>query len=399
MLNDPIEEIKSRLDVKDVIADYVRLEKNGSNYRALCPFHKEKTPSFVVSPARQIWHCFGCSEGGDIFTFVEKIEGADFPEALRILGRKAGVEIKRQDPRIRSEKNKSVQVCELAALYFQRQLESKNGQIILKYLKDRGVSQNSIEEFKIGYAPFNSKSLIQFLNDRGYSFGDMEKAGIAFHRRENNESVSRYVGRVIFPIFNAEGSVVAFGARKLTEDIYKEMGKEYREDSAKYINTPQTNIYDKSSILYGLDKAKISIRQEDACVIMEGYTDVVMAHQYGYKNVVSASGTALTENQLHLISRFTNNIFTAFDMDAAGDNATKRGLGLAQTMGFNVKVISMKDGYDPAEIIKENPGEWEDAVKGAQSITEFYFTGAFSSYDPDKAEGKRDIGKMLAPVL
>ncbi|MEX2145086.1 MAG: DNA primase [Candidatus Spechtbacterales bacterium] len=399
MLNDPVEEIKSRLDVKDVIQEYVKLEKNGSNYRALCPFHKEKTPSFMVSPSRQLWRCFGCSEGGDMFTFVEKMEGADFPEALRILAKKAGVEVKKQDPRIKSEKNKSIQICELAAKYFHGQLDSKNGQIIFQYLKDRGISQNSIDEFKIGYAPFNAKSLIQFLNERGYSFNELTAAGVAFWRQERNEYISRYAGRIIFPISNAEGSIVAFGARKLTEDISKKIGKEYREDSAKYINTPQTNIYDKSKILYGLDKAKIPIRQEKSCVIMEGYTDVIMAHQYGYKNAVSASGTALTENQLRLISRFTDNIFTAFDMDAAGDSATKRGLGLAQNMGFNVKVVSMKTGYDPADMIKENREHWSKAIKNAKPMTEFYFSRAFSSYDSSTPDGKREIGKMIVPVL
>lgn len=399
MPSDSVEEIKNRLNVKDVIQEYVRLEKNGSNHRALCPFHKEKTPSFFVSSTRQIWHCFGCGEGGDIFTFVQKMEGADFPEALRILAKKAGVEIKRQDPRIRSEKNKSSQICELAAKYFQRQLESKNGQIILQYLKGRGISEKSIEEFKIGYAPFNSESLIQFLNKGGYSFLEIEKAGIAYHRRERNVYVSRYAGRIIFPIFNLEGSAVAFGARKLTKEICEKIGKEYQENIAKYINTPQTNIYDKSRILYGLDKAKIGIRQEDTCIVMEGYTDVVLAHQYGYKNVVSASGTALTEDQLRIINRFTDNILTAFDKDTAGDNATRRGLGLAQNMGFNVKIIPMKEGYDPADVIKEDSKKWDKAVKNAQSVIEFYFARAFSLHDSSSPEGKREIGKILAPIL
>ncbi|MDX1608067.1 MAG: DNA primase [Candidatus Spechtbacterales bacterium] len=399
MPQDPVEEIKNRLDIKEVVGDYIRLEKSGINYKALCPFHKEKTPSFFVSPTRQMWRCFGCGVGGDMFTFIEQIEGSDFPEALKLLAKKAGVEIKRMDPKIYSEKNKSLEICELTAKFFNYQLESKNGKLIKQYLKKRGITKDSIDIFKLGYAPVNSKGLIKFLKDKGYSYSDMEKAGIVFKLQSSGRYVGRYGGRIIFPISNTAGHIVGFGARKLTEDLAKKMERELKEDSAKYINTPQTNIYDKSKILYGLDKAKIAIRQNDRCIVVEGYTDVILAHQNGYQNVVASSGTALTQYQLNLIQRFTDNLYTCFDMDAAGDMATRRGIDLAQNIGFDVRIIALNGGKDPAEVIAEDKKGWEGAVKNAKSITQFYFDSAIAQHDKTTPEGKRKIAAQLTPII
>ena len=398
-MQDPVDEIKNRLDVKDVISDYIKLEKSGVNFKARCPFHQERTPSFFVSPPRQIWRCFGCSEGGDMFTFVEKIDGVDFREALQRLGQKAGVEVRAQNPKIKSEKNKSLEICDLASKYFNHQLESKNGKLIVKYFKSRGIKENTIEEFRLGYAPIKSQSLIKFLRERGYDYRDMERAGITFKSDLSGDWLTRFRGRIIFPIFNTTGSVVGFGARKLVDELAKEMGRIVKSESAKYINSPQTNIYDKSNILYGLDKAKMAIRQNDACVVVEGYTDVILLYQAGYKNVVASSGTALTESQLNLIGRFTKNLLTSFDMDAAGDSATRRGIDLAQNVGFDVKVITLDEGKDPADIIAQEPKKWEDAIKNAKSITQFYFDSAFKEFDVATGSGKREIGHMLAPII
>lgn len=304
-MQDPVDEIKNRLDVKDVILDYIKLEKSGVNFKARCPFHQEKTPSFFVSPSRQIWRCFGCGEGGDMFTFVEKIDGVDFREALARLGQKAGVEIKNQDPKIKSEKNKSLEICELVAKYFHHQLESKNGKFIMEYFKKRGIKEEAVEKFCLGYAPIRSQGLIKFLREREYNYHDMERAGIAFRSSLSGDWFTRFGGRIVFPIFSINGNVVGFGARKLTDELAKQVGRIIKLDSAKYINSPQTNIYNKSGILYGLDKAKMAIRQNDTCVVVEGYTDVILAHQGGYKNVIASSGTALSEGQLNLIGRFT----------------------------------------------------------------------------------------------
>lgn len=397
---DPVEEIKNRLDIKEVISDYIRVEKSGINYRALCPFHQEKTPSFFISPTRQIWRCFGCGVGGDMFTFIQQIEGAEFPEALQLLAKKAGVEVRRQDPKVYSAKNKSLQICELAAKYFRYNLqESTNGQKVVEYLKGRGIDEKGSEEFMLGYAPASSKKLLELFKNKGYSLADAADAGVLFHLERSGEYVSRYRDRIIFPIFNTNGNVTAFGARKLPPELAEAMGKEVADDAAKYINSPQTNIYDKSKILYGLDRAKIAIRQNDACVIVEGYTDVILAHQAGFRNVVASSGTALTENQLDLIGRFTKNILTSFDMDAAGDSATRRGIDIAQSMGFNVMVIALESGSDPADIIAKEPKKWEEALKDTKSITQFYFDSAFGKFDAKTPEGKREIARELAPLL
>src|SRR3989338_11208052 len=396
---DPVEEIKNKLDIKDVVADYIKLDKSGVNFKARCPFHQEKTPSFFVSSQRQLWRCFGCGEGGDIFTFIERIEGVDFKDALQRLEQKAGVEITRQNPKERTEKNKSKEICDLASKYFHHQLESKNGKIVKEYLKSRGINENSIEEFNLGYAPIRSKGLLEFLKEKGFDYQDIAKAGIAFKSDISEDWLTRFRSRVIFPIFNTQGEIVGFGARKLTDELAEKIGRKLEKDSAKYINSPQTNIYDKSSILYGLDKAKMAIRQKDECIVVEGYTDVILAHQEGYKNVVAASGTSLTEQQLNLISRFSKNLVTSFDMDIAGDSATRRGINLAQSLGFNVKVLSLSQGKDPADIIVENKKEWDNALQNTKSIMQFYTDSAFERFDPKTAEVKREIGKMLAPLV
>ena len=399
MQKDSVQEIKEKLDLKDVVADYVQLQKRGVNYAARCPFHNEKTPSFFVSPARQVWRCFGCGEGGDHFTFIEKIEGVEFAEALRMLASKSGVEIRRQDPKIRSEKSRSLEINELAAKYFNAQLNSKNGQKIKEYLTGRGINVKSIDNFQIGYAPHNGRLLIKFLTERGYEPHEIEKAGLSFALRKSGEHVCRFRGRIIFPIFNAHGDVVGFGGRILTDELAKKLKKEVPQDTGKYINTPQTHIYDKSNILYGLHLAKMPIRKRDAAVVVEGYTDAILAHQEGCDNVVAASGTALTEGQLNLLGRFSKNLFTAFDMDIAGDTATKRGIDLAQNLGYNIKVVTLPNGKDPAEVIQKDPQIWKQQLEKAQNVVEFYYNGALAKYDVASAEGKRQIGATLAPVI
>ena len=396
---DPVDQIKNKLDIKDVIANYIKLEKSGVNLKARCPFHQERTPSFFVSPSRQIWRCFGCGEGGDIFTFIEKIEGVDFVDALQRLGQKAGVDVKKQDPKIRNQKNKSLEICDLVSKYFHRQLESKNGELVVEYFASRGINKQSIEDFRLGYAPVKSDNLITFLRKKNYEHLDMERAGVAFKSDISGDWLTRFRSRIIFPISSVAGDVVGFGARSLTEELALKMNRKVKFDTAKYINSPQTNIYDKSNILYGLNEAKIAIRQQDVCIVVEGYTDVILAHQEGFKNVVAASGTSLTAGQLDLISRFTKNLITSFDMDIAGDSATKRGIDLAQNMGFDVKVLILEEGKDPADVIFEDKNKWEEALKNTKSIMQFYFDGAFDRFDSSSAEGKREIGKILSPLI
>jgi len=388
----PVDEIKNRLNIVEVIGGYIKLQKAGQNFKALCPFHSEKTPSFFVSPARQIWHCFGgCSEGGDIFKFVMKIEGVEFGDALRLLSQKAGVELKKQDPKIKSERQRLYEICEIATNFFEKQLEqSKIGQSAKKYLLGRKISEDSLKKWRLGYAPNVWQGLSDFLNSQGYSQEEIKKAGLGLSS-ERGSFYDRFRGRIIFPIFDLNSKVVGFTGR-----VFKEKNN---VEVAKYINTPQSLLYDKSRILYGLDKAKVEIRRKDVCILVEGNTDVIMVFQHGFENVVATSGTALTFYQLNILKRYSDNLLIAFDMDAAGQTATKRGIDLAQSQGFNIKVIELPEGKDPAEIIAENPEKWKKALDSAKTILDFYFHSAFLGKDTKNPEAKKEIAKILLPVI
>ncbi|HUW71734.1 MAG TPA: DNA primase [Candidatus Humimicrobiaceae bacterium] len=390
-----IDEIRNRLDIIEVIGSYIKLQKAGVNFRALCPFHSEKKPSFFVSPSRQIWHCFGgCAEGGDIFKFVMKIEGVEFGDALRILAQKAGVELRPRTPesiKWQTERQRLYEICELATKFFEKQLEkSKAGKEAKKYLLGRGISEDSIKRWRLGYAPDVWQGLSDFLSSQNYSEKEVEKAGLGL-ASERGSFYDRFRGRIIFPIFDLNSQIVGFGGR-----VFKEKDK---KEVAKYVNTPNTLLYDKSRILYGLDRAKVEIRKKDACILVEGYTDVIMAHQAGTQNIVATSGTALAPYQLKIIKRYSENLILGFDMDIAGDSATKRGIGLAQNFGFNLKVTRLPEGKDAADIIFKNPKEWEKSLENPKSILEFYFQSAFSGRDPETPEGKKEISKILLPVL
>ncbi|MFH1392536.1 MAG: CHC2 zinc finger domain-containing protein [bacterium] len=352
---DPINEIKSRIDIVDLISGYTKLTKAGANYKALCPFHSEKTPSFIVSPSKQIWHCFGsCSEGGDIFKFIMKIEGFEFPDALRFLADRAGVALTKQDPKLKTERARLYEFHERAADYFERCLGAAEKP--LKYLKQRGLTKKIVKEFRLGYAPANTKALGQFKN------------------------------RIIFPICDLNGQVVGFTARVLDKSL------------PKYINSPDSLVYKKSLILFGLDKAKQAIREKNLCVLVEGNMDVIMSHQAGVKNAVASSGSALSANQLKIIRRYTNNLVLAFDSDSAGGKATKRTIDLALEQEMKVKVIALKD-KDPADLIKRNKQEWQKAIKKAKLIMRYYFNDAFKEFDAKKLEGKKEIAGALLPLI
>ncbi|MDO8435977.1 MAG: DNA primase [bacterium] len=394
-MQNPIEEIKNRLDIVEVIGSYIKLQKAGANYRAVCPFHSEKKPSFFVSPARQIWHCFGgCSKGGNVFGFVMEIEGVEFGDALRILAQKAGVELKRQTKEYsewKSERERLYEICELAARFFEKQLEeSKVGGEAKKYLLERGIKEESLKKWRVGYAPDVWQGLSDFLTSRSYQKEEVEKAGLGL-TSEKGSFYDRFRGRIIFPIFDINSQIIGFGGR-----VFKDKDK---GEIAKYVNTPQTLLYDKSRTLYGLDKAKLAIRKQDACVLVEGYTDLIMVSQTGSENVVATSGTALTSFQLKILKRYSENLITAFDMDIAGDAATKRGIDLAQSQGFNVKVITLPDGFDPADFVLKFPEQWEEKIKSAKSILDFYFETTFSKFDRETSEGKREISKILLSVI
>ena len=392
----PVEQIKQKLDIIEVIGEYIRLAKAGRNYKARCPFHSERTPSFTVSQERQIWHCFGCGLGGDIFAFVKQIEGVEFPDALRILARKAGVVLKRQDPQVQSQKKRLYDVCELAAKFYSVQLEkSISGKPAQKYLLERGLQPQTIRTWRLGWAPDDWQALSDFLKKRGYKEQEILQSGLVVQKDPStgsgysSEYHDRFRSRIMFPIFDTQGQVVGFAGR-----IF---GKE-DADVGKYINTPQTPLYDKSFILYGLNFAKLELRQKNSCIFVEGNLDVIMSHQAGTINTVASSGTALTEEHLKIIKRYTDNLIFAFDTDTAGVAATQRSIDMALKQDFIVKIAILGE-KDPADLIKKGPAQWLQAIERAQSVMDFYFASTFAKFNSQTLEGRREIKKVMLPAM
>lgn len=399
MADSQIEEIKNKLNILDIIGSYVKLTKTGINHRGICPFHSEKSPSFFVSPNRQMWHCFGCGSGSSVFDFIMKIEGIEFGDALRILANKAGVELKRENPQLRTERQRLYEICELACRFFEKQLESGIGREAEEYLLGRDIAKESIKKWRLGYSPDTWNGLSDFLIGKGFKREEVVKAGLAIQKENpsaslragKTDSYDRFRGRIIFPVFDLNSQVVGFGGRIFKQNL---------NEIAKYINTPQTLLYDKSGILYGLNNAKLPIRKKNQCVVTEGYTDVIMCHQAGFENTVAASGTALTNQHLNILKRYSDSLILAFDMDVAGDSATKRGINMAQEQGFNIKIIEtyLKDS-DPADIILKDAKLWETVVNQAKTIMDYYFGSAFAGLDAKSPEGKKEIGKIILPAI
>jgi len=357
-----VEQIKSKLDIVELIQEYLPLKQAGTNFKGLCPFHNEKTPSFMVSRDKQFFKCFGCGEGGDIFTFLQKIENIEFPEALKILADKAGVilEHKTYQPETENLKTRLYYLMEQAISFYERTLTLPAGTTAARYLvHTRKMKPETIKEFRLGYAPDQWEALGQFLKSRGFNETEIHQSGLVVDRTTPAQYgglnyYDRFRDRITFPIFNPHGSPVGLTARAMK-----------KEEAAKYINTPQTIIYNKSQVLYGLDKAKNFIRKENLAVLVEGNMDVIASFQAGVKNVVCSSGTALTAEQINLIKRYTNNVALCFDADSAGQNAAERGVGLMWQLGMNVKVVLLPVGIkDPDELISKDPKNW------AQLITE-----------------------------
>ena len=421
MLNSQVDEIKNRLDIVEVLSGYIKLQKAGANFRASCPFHSEKIPSFMVSPSRQIWHCFGCGAGGDIFGFVMKIENLEFPEALKILADKAGVVLRREDPKLRSEKTRLLEICAAAAKFFEFCLHEKDfGKPVLEYLRNRGLKEETIREFRVGFAPDSWNSLLRFLMSRGYKGEEIEKAGLViksdpssargFGGQEKTVSrhyYDRFRSRIMFPICDSNGRMVGFSGRifQLRPSGYTGQVKG-KEDEAKYVNTPATSLYDKSRILYGLDKSKNDIRKAGCCFLVEGQMDLIMAWQDGVRNIAATSGTALTSEHLNIIKRYADNLIFGFDMDEAGQTATSRGIDLAMAGGLNVKIIVLEQGKDPADFVRERPGGLKTVLESARPIMDYYFERAFRKHDFGSGTGiapgleeKKEIAAFLLPQI
>ena len=416
-MEDNVSKIKDRLDVVDVLSGYMQLKKAGINFKGRCPFHNEKTPSFFVSPERQIWHCFGCQKGGDFIEFVKEIESVEFPEALRILAAKAGVELERFQPKVGESvdaKQKLYEITELATKFFEKQFQSSAGKEALAYLHDRGLTDETIIEFRLGWAPNDWESLSTYLQTRGYQEKEIVDAGLAIKRstESGREGVyDRFRSRIMFPIFEVTGQVVGFTARVFTAPLAKDGSRQAHSGDnpidqeahvvAKYVNTPQTLIYDKSRVLYGLSKAKLDIKKSDRCILVEGNMDALMSYQAGVRNVVASSGTALTPTHLRLLQRYTKNLGFCFDTDQAGAMATRRGIGLALAQQFNISILEIKDPEckDPADYVKKYGPRWSEVATGAKPVIDYYFDRARSSYNPTSAESKKQIIYAVAPFI
>lgn len=419
-MSSPVEQIKERLDLVELVGSYIKLEKSGSNYRAVCPFHSEKTPSFFVSPARQIWHCFGCNAGGDHFKFVMDIDGLEFPEALRLLADKAGVELKRQDPKLRSERLRLLKLMDEATSFFEENLkeESKVGE----YLKSRGMEGEIAKRFRVGFAKDSWDSLLKHLLGKRYKYGEIEKVGLVISKSDDKRYASgdlryydRFRSRIMFPIFDFSGRPVGFSGRifsshgsssSMTSSTKDSEGNRFRShtaveeniEPAKYINSPQTILYDKSKILYGFDKAKTEIRKQNACVLVEGQMDLIMSHQAGVKNAVALSGTALTPVQIKFIKRLADTLVTSLDMDEAGMRATERSIGLALDSGLEVRAVPLPEGKDPADIIAQDKTKWQNLVAGAKPIISFYLDFLHSKIT-DGRKLKQEVEKIVLPYV
>ena len=416
-MEDNVSKIKDRLDVVEVLSGYMKLQKAGINYKGRCPFHNEKTPSFFVSPERQIWHCFGCAKGGDMFEFVKEIESVEFREALKILASKAGIELEQFQPKPGESvdaKQKLYEITELATKFFEKQFQSSSGKEALAYLRERGLTDATIAEFRLGWAPNDWESLSVYLQTQGYQEKDIVEAGMAIKRsaESGREGIyDRFRSRIMFPIFEVAGQVVGFTARVFEPSSAKsgQLGlAKSGESMAKYVNTPQTLIYDKSRVLYGLSKAKIDIKKSDRCILVEGNMDALMSYQVGVRNVVASSGTALTPAHLRLLQRYTKNLGFCFDMDQAGAMATRRGIGLALAQQFNISILEIKDPEckDPADYIRKyarlSDGQgpkWSEVADGAKPVIDYYFDRARSSYNPTSVESKKQIISAVAPFV
>lgn len=388
--------IKDRIDIVQLIQEYLPLKKAGANWKAPCPFHHEKSPSFMVHPEKQIFHCFGCQKGGDIFTFIEEIEGMDFPEALKFLADRAGVKLQNnfQSEVQKSQKNRILEINTKAAYFYHRfLLDMPGAKGAREYLDGRALKAETIEKWQVGFVPDQWELLTQYLLKKGFSIDDIVASGLTIKRDGANVKTGqgfydRFRGRVMFPLCDAHGNVVGFTGRVLVET---------ENSGGKYVNTPQTLVYDKSRVLFGLDKAKTEIKSKDQAVVVEGQMDVIACHQAGMKNVIAASGTALTPEQVKLIKRYSSNITMAFDADSAGQNAARRGIDIAMQEGANIKVIKIPEGAgkDADECIKKDPQVWFEAVNKAIGVMDWHFSSALLNINRRDPKEKQRVANML----
>ena len=393
----PSDEIKQKIDIVDFIREYIPVKAVGANFQALCPFHGEKTPSFVISPEKQIWHCFGCGKGGDVFSFLMEMEGLGFAEAVRELAPKAGVTLRNDNPETYSKRNRLLDIMALSVKYYHHVLGTKTGEKALAYLTKRGLTPEIIEEWQIGYSPDSWDSLSSFLaarplSGKKYLSAEILEAGLVVKKEgTTNRYYDRFRDRIMFPVYDVTGNPIAYSARINPEIVNDKVGK--------YINSPQGPIYDKSRVLFGLDKAKSYIKSKDLAIVVEGQMDVITCHQFGFKNAVASSGTALTTEQVALLKRYTNNIALCFDADAAGQLAADRGIKEAMAAEMNIRVIIIPNGKDPDDALRQDASLFEIAVNEAKPMMEYYFDKVIAGLDLQLVDNKKEVAKKMLAMI
>ncbi len=391
-----INDILDRIDIVELISGYIPLKRAGRNFKTLCPFHHEKTPSFMVNPTRQIYHCFGCNAGGNAYSFLMKYERLEFPEAVEMLAKKVGVQL----PIVSSESslkesnlNKQLyqqlyQANELASIYYHKLLETEEGKRGLFYLRKRGLKDETIAKFKLGYAHNAWDGLLNFARSKGFKLEILERAGLIIPR-EGGGHFDRFRDRVIFPILEVRGKVIGFGGRALNE-----------ESLPKYMNSPETAVYSKGRHLYGLNFALEHIKEIDFVIIVEGYLDLITPHQFGLKNIVSSLGTALTTEQIRLLKRYTKDVVMVYDADQAGEAASLRGLDLLIEEGLNVKVVNLPQGFDPDDYVRQKGiSNFQEEIKAARDLFGYKLNLLVTKYNPKSLEDKIKIINEMLPTI
>ena len=387
-MQDAKEEIRSRLNIEDVIGEYVSLKRAGRNFKGISPFTEEKTPSFIVSPDKSIWHDFSSNKGGDVFSFVMEVEGIEFREALELLARKAGVELEVYDAsgsqQRAKEKQRLLEMHDLATRYYQQSL-MKNERAVQYVFRERKLSKEVVQLFRLGFAPDTNDALVQFLTKKGFSTQELSKAGLV-----NRRGGDLFRGRMMVPLMDTTGQVIGFTGR-IIGDV---------PNAPKYLNTPQTTLYDKGRHVFGLSQAKEAIRKSDYAVIVEGNLDVVSSHQVSVSPVVATAGTAITESHLKTLSRLTPNVRLSFDGDAAGVAATERAIPIAQRVGVELTIVTLpSDIKDPDELIKRSADEWVQAIEKATPIVDWLFVQYSQREDMSSAQGKRRFTTAALDVV
>lgn len=387
-----IDDLRNRVDIVDIIKEYVPLKKQGQNYKGLCPFHSEKTPSFVVSPHKQIYHCFGCGKGGNVYTFLMDRGGLSFLDAVAHLAKRCGIslpqgELTPEKARQNSLRERYFHINEMAVQFFQQELEAHRGQQAKQYLQKRGITKELMTKFSLGYAPDAWDELSRFLLEKGISEEEIILLGLAV-KGQRGTLVDRFRNRVMFPIFDDRSRVIGFGGRVMDDT------------QPKYLNSPDTPLFSKGRHLYGLNLAKTAIRAKEQAILMEGYMDVLAAHQYGITQAVGTLGTALTADHGKLLMRYTYNAVLCFDADAAGQEASMRGLDILRQLGLRVSVMTVPDGKDPDEFLRKNGRDsFQGLIEQALSLVEYKLTRQMEKYNKETVAGKVQIIQALLPDL